>query len=244
LVEGRYIYCILEGEVDHDFGKIGVLNKDVYAINHKTINAVVSSIPFEEIRPNIDNIAAHQRVVEASRNIGTTLPVKFGVIFKGEEGIRKLLTKNMNEYETKLNKFRDKDELGLKVILDDVGLRRIQGLVQEDSKTVKKMKQEIACATDGTAYFLKMKMDETMKYETVKRIEQLASEIHLQLAKFADDNSLLKIEQEQVILNAAYLVNRKRYGSFDVMVGKLKRKYESAGLIFHKSGPWAPYSFC
>lgn len=244
MIEGSYVYCILEGKVNHNFGKIGVLNRDVYAVSHNGISAIVSSIPFKEIQPNVDNIAAHQRVVEASRNVGTALPVRFGVIFKTEEVIRKLLTRKMSEYKTKLRKFRDKDEFGVKIILDKAGLKRIQRSVQEDSETVKKMKGEISCATDGAAYFLKMKMDEKIKYETFKTIEQLVSEIHLQLAKFAEDKCLLKPEYQDLILNAAYLINRKDYHTFNVMFEKLKQKYESRGLIFHMSGPWAPYSFC
>jgi hypothetical protein len=106
------------------------------------------------------------------------------------------------------------------------------------------MKGEISSATEGTAYFLKMKMDETLKHETLKRLENLAKDIHVELSKSVKASSLLKVEDKQIILNAAYLVYRKDGDSFTSAVGNLKKTYESAGLIFHMSGPWAPYSFC
>lgn len=234
----------MEGEVDSPIGKIGISNGDVYTIIHKGISAMVSAVPFEEIPPNVSNITAHQRVVEASRNMGATIPVRFGVIFKTEEGIKKFLAQRTDEYKSKLTMFRDSDEFGIKVVLERDGMARIKKLVEEDSASVKKMKKEISSATEGTAYFLKMKMDETLKHETLKRVEKLAKDVHAELSKSAKEGSLLKIEDPQIILNAAYLVRRKDHGDFNTSVASLKKTYESAGLIFHMSGPWAPYSFC
>lgn len=205
---------------------------------------MVSAVPFEEVQPNVANITAHQRVVEASRSMGATIPVRFGVIFKTEEGIRKFLAQRTGEYKSKLAMFRDADEFGIKVVLDKDGLARIKKLVEEDSASVKKMKSEISSSTEGTAYFLKMKMDETLKHETLKRIEKLAKDVHAELSKSVKGSSLLKIEDPQIILNAAYLVRRKDLDNFNAAIGNLKKTYESAGLIFHMSGPWAPYSFC
>lgn len=244
MVKGRYIYCVLEGDVSHTIEKIGISNSDVYAINHNGISVLVSTVPFEEIQPNVVNIAAHQRVVEASRDMGATLPVRFGVIFKTEEGIRKFLSQKTKEYKSKLTMFRDADEIGVKIVLDSEGLKRIEELVQNESETVNKMKKEISSASEGTAYFLKMKMKEMAKHETLKRIEKLTSNIHTELSKSARDSTLLKIENPQIILNSAYLVNRNNYDTFNAALGNIKKKYESAGLTFHTSGPWAPYSFC
>lgn len=224
--------------------KIGISNGDVYPIIHQGVSAMVSSVPFVEIQPNVANITAHQRVVDASRNMGATIPVRFGVIFKTEVGIRQFLARKTEEYRSKLTMFRDSDEFGIKVVLDAASLAKITKAVEEDSPNVKRMKKEISSATEGTAYFLKMKMDETLKHETLKRVEKLAKEIHAELARSAKESSLLKVEDRQIMLNAAYLVPRKDQNDFGAAVGKLKKTYESSGLVFHLSGPWAPYSFC
>ncbi|TLX94007.1 MAG: hypothetical protein E6K93_00780 [Thaumarchaeota archaeon] len=80
MVDGRYVYCILEGRTKEEFGNIGLFDSNVYTISHNDISAVVSKIPLKEMQPNVDNIVAHQRVVEASRKIGTSLPIRFGII--------------------------------------------------------------------------------------------------------------------------------------------------------------------
>src|SRR5437660_11345739 len=102
MIKGRYVYCILEGEKKSDIGNIGLFDGSVYTIGHKDINAIVSTIPFKETQANVDNIIAHQRVVEASRKIGTTLPVKFGVIIKNEEGVKKLLVQSYRDFRSKI----------------------------------------------------------------------------------------------------------------------------------------------
>ena len=93
--DGRYVYCILEAAKIQNLGNIGLFDNDVYTIIHKDIEAVISKAPFKQMNPDADNIIAHQRVVEASRNIGTTLPIRFGIMFKSDDGVKKLLIKSL-----------------------------------------------------------------------------------------------------------------------------------------------------
>ena len=87
-------------------------------------------------------------------------------------------------------------------------------------------------------------MDEALRNETAKRIEDLSQGVHGELLRAALESALLKAEHEQIVLNAAYLVDRSRRDEFQAEAGKVKRKYEKQGLTIHLSGPWAPYSFC
>ncbi len=244
MIKGRYVYCILEGEKKPDIGNIGLFDGQVYPISHKGIIAIVSAIPFKEMHATVDNIIAHQRVVEASRKAGTTLPVRFGVIIKTDEGVKNLLAKSHKDFKSKITKFKDKDEFGLKVIFDKNNGEKIKRSVHHNSDEIKKIKKEMSNVGDGTAYFLKMKMDEAIKNESLKKMDSMVGEIHNQLASSVDDNRLLKTDVEQVILNAAYLVRKDYQNRFNLKLEELREKYNKDGLMFHPSGPWAPYSFC
>jgi hypothetical protein len=244
LGEGIYVYGILEGVQRLDLGKIGLLDREVFSISHKDLSALVSSMPLKQTQSNIEQIAAHQRVIEASRDIGTILPVRFGTIFKAEEGVRKLLAGSYRRYKSKISKLKGKDEFGVKIILENGGIEKIQRLVRDESDTIKKMKEQGSTVGEGTSYFLKLRMDEAIKNETLKKIDQLRGEIHNQLANCAESSCMLESGHDQIVLNGAYLVNSNVLDSFKTQVGKLKEKYKYDGLIFHVSGPWAPYSFC
>ena len=244
MIKGRYVYCILESEKKPDIGNIGLFDTSVYTIGHKDINAIVSVIPFKETQANVDNIVAHQRVVEASRKIGTTLPVRFGVIIKTEDGVKNLLVKSYKDFRSKITKFKDKDEFGVRVIFDKNSTEKIKHSIPNNSNEIKKIKKEMSSVGDGTAYFLKMKMDEAIKNEKLKKIDTMVGEIHNYLAISADDNKLLKTDIDQVILNASYLIKKKDHDDFNLKLKKLQEKYKKDNLTFHLSGPWAPYSFC
>ena len=108
---GRYVYCIMNGGgKSQSFGKIGLENNEVYTIHHKDISAVVSKITFKEMQPDVDSIITHQKVVENSRNIGTTLPVRFGIMFKTDEGVKQLLVKSYDDFKSKMSKLHGNEE--------------------------------------------------------------------------------------------------------------------------------------
>lgn len=241
--EGRYLYCVTE-PLDVKVGNIGIAGKEVSGVLYKDVTAVVSAIPFETIDASLDNIMLHQKVVEACRLKATTLPVRFGVIFKNEQGVKEMLSKSYEDYHAKLAKLRGKDEFGAKVIIDEAGLKKIKAEVETESAEVKKLNKAVAKASKGTSYLLKIRMDEALRIETAKRIENLSRGVYAELAQAALEGALLKTEHEQIVLNAAYLVDRARRDEFQAEAGKVKRKYERQGLAIHLSGPWAPYSFC
>lgn len=243
MTEGRYLYCILDGKEKHDLGHIGLYDKNTYTISHKDISAVISPIQFKEIQPDIEAITAHQRVVEESRTRGTTLPIRFGILFKTEDGVKTMLTKSYSEFKTKIKKLHDKDEYGLKIVIEKSKLAKLESESQQ-VPSIQKMKKELEGSGKGAAYFVKMKMDEAIKTETYKKIDLISGKVHGELATVSESNCLLKNDLDQLILNAAYLIDKNQSKTFTKKVENLKQKYEGYGLMFHLSGPWAPYSFC
>ncbi len=242
---GKYVYCIMDGGgISQSFGKIGLENSEVYTIHHRDISAVVSKITFKEMQPDVDSIITHQKVVENSRSIGTTLPVRFGIMFKTDDGVKQLLVKSYNDFRSKMNKLHGKEEFGIKVIIEKEGMEKIKNLVATNSKEVKKMKKEISKSGDGEAYFLKMRMDESLKNETLRKIDEITGVIHKELADIAIDSAVLKSDLQEIVLNTAYLIDKNEITKFIDGVEKIKTQSKKQGLVIHHSGPWAPYSFC
>lgn len=245
-MDGRYIYCIVDWDDDKlptNFGNIGIGENAVYTIGYKQIAAVVSSIPFKQMESNLNDIMAHQRVVEVAREARTVLPVRFGVILKNEEGIKKLLAGSYKDYSSKLAALRGKDEIGIKVLLNKTSLKKIEALA-EQSEEVQKIKQEMSTSKPGTSYFMKLRLQDAMKNETLMKIDKMVGEINGALAEGADDRRLLKNDVGEIVLNVAYLVDRSKMRAFDAKVKELRERFEQEGMTIHRSGPWAPYSFC
>ncbi len=242
MVEGRYLYCITEATADPASAP-GLSGRAPRVIAHKDIAAVVSDIPYAEPAPSLENIVAHENVVNAVRKESAVLPVKFGVIFRNEEGVKLLLGRSYESYRSKLDKFRGMDEYGVKVVLKTEGMKKLREGLTQTSKEIARMQRQASKAKAGRSYFLKLKMDEAVKAESFREIDKLGRQIHSELRRGARDSSLLKGEHEQIILNAAYLVKREDGPAFLEHAKKLGKGYASIGLMVHTSGPWAPYSF-
>src|SRR5437016_4619888 len=232
MIDGKYLYCINEETQIHHFGDIGLFGKKTYAVSYKDINAIVSNAPLKEMKPDIETLTSHQRVIEELRMHGTTLPARFGTMFKSDDSIKKMLEKSYKELKSKILNLKDRDEFGLKIMIDPLDLNKLQ-LTSQDNPEIKKIKKEISSSGKGTAYFLKMKMDEAIRNETYKRIDQLSGQIHQELAKVAQQRCLLKSDFDQIILNSVYLINRDDVTKFHKKLDDLKEKQERDGFIFH-----------
>jgi hypothetical protein len=244
LTDGRYVYCIVDSAEPRGLGDIGLMGKPAFVVVHKDIGAVVSPVPYAELEASIDNILAHQRVVDASRKIGTSLPVKFGTILKKEDGVTSLLAKSYDDYRSKLEKMSGMDEFGVKVLFSKAGLAKVEGALRITSPEIVKMRRSLENSSQGKSYFTRLKMSEAIRAEAYRKIDELSREIHKELERSSHASSILKSDHEQIVLNAAYLVRRGEGDAFLALASRLGKEYAEKGLVVHSSGPWAPYSFC
>jgi Gas vesicle synthesis protein GvpL/GvpF len=242
--EAQYLYCIVEADRAPKLGKVGIMEGQVAAVPYKEIAALVSPVPYGELESNLANIMAHQKVVELAREASTTLPVRFGVIFKTRDGVKELLTKSYASYTSKLAKLKGKDEYGVKVIITSEGMKQLTQLVGKESSEVNKLVRDTAKAKKGTAYLLKLKADEALRTETLKRLEEVSESVDAKLARVATDSQRLKSDHEQIVLNASYLVERGEAIKLKEAADMASSEIKKMGLELHMSGPWAPYSFC
>jgi hypothetical protein len=219
-----------------ELGNIGIFDSAVRYVGYKGIGAFFSNIQSDKVKPELEMIMAHQRVVEASRKLSTTLPVKFGVIFNSEKGIKDLLTKDFEKYTTKLATFRDKDEFGVKVIQSSKP-------APTNTRVVPKKKAARSVGA-GTEYLTRLREEEAARTERLQNKEKAADMIRKQLSEFAEKDALLRTDLPQILINGAFLVKRSKQEEFASQIETIRKQIDSEGLLIHVSGPWAPYSFC
>jgi hypothetical protein len=244
--KGLYIYCILDDEGDTSALNVtkGINDGEVYTVNYRALSAAVSEVPFKEIAASMENVVSHNRVVEAAKDFGSVLPVRFGVIFRNKEGAIKFLRSSYNTYKSKLDKLRGKDELGLKILLEKEAMGKIERVAQQESEEARKLVSESLSAGEGASYFMKLKLEDVVRSEALKKIGEVSARVHDDLTKLSEESRLLKTELDLIVLNSVYLVTREKIGVFNKKIAAFEKKYEPMGFSFHSTGPWAPYSFC
>lgn len=243
MTSGLYAYCV--GELgDRRFGRMGINQGSVYTIPYRGISAVVSDVPYKQLTPSMDTVMVHHKVVEAAREAGTVVPIRFGVVIKDRSGVEKLLKSSYSEFSSKIERFRDREEYGVKMVIEKAGFDRLRKEVERDSQEARRLKGQVEEAGEGKGYFLRMKLDDHVRSETSRKIEEMGSEAHKLLSAGAEDSKLLKTELARMILNGSYLTTRGSREKFDSALSEVRSRFSERGITVHSSGPWAPYSFC
>lgn len=120
-LEGRYVYCIIpwdRGNYRLSFGDIGIEDSgEVYAMPCGDIAAVMSNSSLKEYVMTEDNVYAHNQVITLVMEEHPVLPMAFGMIFRNEEILKKVLERIRDDLKRALREVENKVEFGIKVIL-------------------------------------------------------------------------------------------------------------------------------
>lgn len=119
--EGRYVYCIItwdRGNRKLSFGDIGIEGSgEVYDMPCGNIAAVVSNSPFKDYVLTEDNVHAHNQVITRVMEEYPVLPMAFGMAFRNEKVVHRLLERVHDDLLRMLKEVEGKVEFGVNVIL-------------------------------------------------------------------------------------------------------------------------------
>jgi len=221
--EGQYIYCIIETDEARNFGSIGIgeRNDSVTTISYKDLSAVVSSVPMAKYVVSRRTILAHEKVIEKVMEGYSVLPVRFYTVAPNAEEIRNLLRKRYSEFKRLLREMDNKVELGLKCLWKDMDT--ILNEIVDGSKN-------------------RRAPDQIIKLALQDRKVRESEPIIQRLRKISSDLCLNKIYGDDMLINAAFLVDRYREKEFDSEVAQLATQFEKR-IEFKYIGPVPPYSF-
>ena len=199
-----------------------------------------------------ENAQIHENIIEeAMKSDGKVLnviPMKFGTILKTRKKLEGILEKRYDRFKKSLKKLAGKQEWGVKVYLNPKDLekevRKVNPVVQEKEK-------EIARLPEGMAYFAENEVEDIVKKETDKILQDCAVNIFETLKRHAYDSAKAKILEKDftgepfpMALNAFFLVSEEKLDDFLKALESLIKEYKSKGFYFKYVGPWPSYHFC
>lgn len=237
--KGRYLYAIIAGSEQRQFGNLGLNGGQVYTIPDNGVAAVVSDIPQQKIRPERRHFAAHQGVLRKLMEECDLLPMRFGVISGDPRAVRGLLSRNRSAIVNQLQRVAGKVEMGLRVSWDvpnifeymisvhselmearDSLINAQRNLTQEEKIQVGRLFEELL-NTDREAH--------TRRVE--RALKPACSEIKRN-----------KCREEREVMNLACLVSRTALPAFENAVLKAAGLFDD-NFAFDYNGPWAPHNF-
>jgi Gas vesicle synthesis protein GvpL/GvpF len=238
---GRYVYGIVESKEPATFGKIGIggTGELVHMVKYLDIAAVVSNTTVFIFDPTRENALAHEHVIETVMKSYTIIPMSFGTVFRTEDDIREVLKSIYASLKDVLNQMTGKLEFGLKVTWERDQI--IEELKQEDEE-IGRFHLEIVRKHLQSTYLARMQLGRMIDKAMAERSAQYVREIYEALrgaCVASRDNQPIG---DKMIMNAAFLVERKREAEFDGVVNRIAKKYGKR-LKFKYTGPWPPYNF-
>src|SRR2546422_5186464 len=238
---GRYVYGIVQGKEPVVFGRngIGGTGERVYTVNYQDIAAVVSNTSVFIFDPTRENALAHEHVIETVMKNYTIIPMSFGTVFRTDDDIRQVLRSIYPSLKDVLNQMAGKLEFGLKVNWDRDQI--IEELQQHDEE-LRRFHHEIVRKQLQSTYFARMQLGRMIDKSLGERSTEYVREIYEALRDVCVASRDNQPIGDKMIMNAAFLVERKREAEFDAVVNKLAKKYGKR-LKFKYTRPWPPYNF-
>jgi hypothetical protein len=236
---GKYIYCFVKEKEEVSICSSSFANviSPVYTLPYKDISAVVSNTDVYEFDPTRKNVLNHQRVMSKIMERYPIIPVAFGTVGNNKKDIENIITTNYDQLLDKLEFFKDKSELGLRITWDN-------NYFNEDieSDEIKVLKRKVTGKEEDEVLIEKIQLGRLVQEAIENKKEEYIKEIYKPLSKLAVMSKQKDGIPIKTVFNAYFLIHNSESDKFDKMVEKISEPFLGK-LVFSYTGPWPPYNF-
>ena len=254
-----YVYGIVRDELDSTRVPDGIDDGRVAKISSGVHAALVSRLSSQAYAPSevearsgdvswlSPRAMAHDRVLTWAHDHGGVIPLPMFSMWESTGSLSRWLDDRASELGDIFARIADADEFGLRVHRRDALMMQAIDSLDDD---VARLKREAEHASPGQRYLLERKVAEQGKNAVRAASQRLARDAFDRLRLLSRDAIARPLAPEAnrvpdatIVLNAAFLVERKRNAGFRAAVADLVRDLEPRGLAFDFTGPWPPYNF-
>ncbi|GHO58860.1 GvpL/GvpF family gas vesicle protein [Ktedonobacter robiniae] len=263
---GLYAYGLVSKKPEH-LDILGIDNQNkVYPVSENDMCVMVSKVDIDAFQNRIKNLVSeltsgkdavqqgaaellqsHEHIIDTLMQDTTVIPFKFGTILKDEKAASQMLQNQKEDFQSLLAKFTGKVEWGVKVYANKQALAK--HLMQKEPEFIS-LQEKRAKLSRGAAYLFDKKMEVEVKNAVATQLAQITERIFHELERNAFEAKLNNIlpqkmtgKKQEMILNAAYLIERGREALFRQQGIQFVEEYGPLELELEFSGPWPPYNF-
>ncbi|MGD0246456.1 MAG: GvpL/GvpF family gas vesicle protein [Streptosporangiaceae bacterium] len=216
-------------------------DRPVRTIRHRGLAAVVSDDPLPRYELIRKNIRGHQAVIDGVMRTNDILPTRLGTVLPSARSVvEDVLEQRWAELGRLLERVRGRVELGLKVSWLD--LQRVLGEIvaaDRDLRTTRdRLVRHPAWVTHEARLALGGRAAEMLAVKREREADEIVTALEHQAVDVCRNDPI----SELMVLNAAFLVERRWTEAFETAVEKLDRGC-GGRLGFMLAGPLPPYSF-
>ena len=236
----KYIYCLVRySGAEPETLPPGLGGAKVCLISFGAVGALMSDIDSCQLDGNLQNVLAHQEVVDAALRLSKSLiPCRFGTWFPDDSKILTVLEENYADLDAQLTKLDGKMEVGVQAIFGRQDAHTVPATPPQTPKEEEPEKP----LTVGATYLLKKKR----QLDAIKELEEEADRFSQKLDQAMSPLwSDVKVEKRStdkgLLLSVCYLVDQQRIPSFKHAYQDFRNRTPNLRMLY--TGPWAPYTF-
>jgi hypothetical protein len=222
---------------------MGISGLPLAVVASAGLAAVVSQIEATPT-PTEELLWQHEHVVEALMDSRTVLPVRFGTLLHDRAAVERTLHEGQARFQADLAKLRGRVELALRVLTTE-DRRPETGEPELNTETQRRGDaegtQHAVRSSSGTAYMLARLEEERRQRAEREAAETLVAALHARLEPLAVEWRHKLLASPQLLLTAAYLVERDKLPAFQAAVAELSQQHPNLKLLC--TGPWPGYHF-
>jgi hypothetical protein len=223
---GLYLYCLLPAHGAAPAALEGVEGAPVTALDEEPFRLWVSEVD-EAPRPSLDGIRAHDAVIRAAMEAGATpLPMRFGQWFPDRRRMLERLDEKADAYRQRLAEVEGAVELGIRVV---------------DPSEPPRDSPEEEKADSGREFMEALARRQRERQELDERGRRIAGVLRARLEGLVRRERVETLEPGDGLVSVSHLVARSDVEAYRRAVDEAGQA--EAGLVFHQTGPWPPYSF-
>ncbi len=232
-----YAYGIIDSHNSLKEPIAGLEGKGIYNVSYRDIGITVSELNEETKEITDTYILEHERIVERLMEDFTVLPMRFLTIFNTKEDILSMAELYYEDFKDNLARLHNKVEFGMKVIWPADTIK--QRIIDVYHKT----KHNVSISTESPAKtFVKEKFQEhIIEKEFQEEANRCIAVVDDYFNKIACEKKLKRLQTENLLLNASYLVDKQRQNDFKQAFEQLKNTPGDLKFLF--SGSWPCYNF-
>ncbi|WP_295885837.1 GvpL/GvpF family gas vesicle protein [uncultured Thiohalocapsa sp.] len=239
---GKLIYALTdfgEGSDEQIYKVQGIGGNTVYSISTGDVSAVVSDIHSPKVRPERRNLMAHRAVLAHLLEVGSVLPMRFGVVAANAEAVRDLLRVNNEAITEQLYRVRHRIEMGLRVSWDVANIYEyfvgMHPLLQE-------ARDRLLALGDNAPRDEKIEVGRLFDRLVNEAREQYTEQVMEVMRNHCEEVMSNPTKKEKEVMNLACLIERDAQAEFERGVFEASKLFNN-DYLFDYNGPWAPHNF-
>lgn len=241
---GIYIYGFVRSSEPQVLEGISSPTSQVRMLPFKDIAAVVADSPFVVYsslakEDTIKALVSHQFVIEKVMTRITIVPVKFGTMVESEDDVYAFLEQGYPLISAELSKMAEKIELDVVASWD---LSKILAALPRLNPQVQEKQKQIALKGGQASTEDKIALGKVIEQALQSEKARYQRMILQTLKRGSADMRLHTVANDEMILNAAYLVHGRDEEAFTEAINVLDRDLANT-INFRVVGPLPVYSF-